>query len=143
MLFSLTVFHSRFKAWPTTLSIVSHAFKKPRIVDGHCAAIGFPLKRVSFVGIDPPGMAAAQAGQGVRHGSGDEALVGVAKAVGEWLADAHGRGESLAGKRARRNPWGAWQGVFGDADEVDRGGLVTRGEGSEETLDETAKRPWL
>lgn len=131
VLFSLTLFYTHFRRWPQHMTIVSHGFKKPRLVDGHCTAIGYPLDRVSFVGIDPPGMAA---------GAQDKqaALDGVSMALGEWREDPHGRGESLAGKRTRRNPYGVWQGVFGQG-EVERGGLVLKGE----VLDEEATRPWL
>ena len=135
VLFSLTLFYSRFHSWPSRITIVSHAFKKERLIDGHCAAIGFPLDRVDFVGIDPPGMAAAAAGESVGEGK-EEALKGVGLAMGEWKDDPHGRGESLAGKRGRRNPWNVSQGVF--ASEGDTGGLVIVGKG----IDEHAPRPW-
>lgn len=136
LLFSLTLFYARFRTWPAFLTIVSHAFKKPRIIDGHCSAIGFPLERTTFVGIDPPGMTS---------GENQDAVKGVGQAIDDWTADPHGRGEKLAGKRAKRNPWGVWQGVFGDTverDDVRRGRLVTEGEGEKETLVEDASRPW-
>lgn len=134
VLFSLTLFYTRFKAWPQSLTIVSHDFKKPRFIDGHCAAIGFPIDRTRFLGIDPPGMIS---------GENEAAMKGVGQAVDEWTADPHGRGETLAGKRARRNPWAVWQGVFGEEmDGFSRGGLVTRGEGEMETLVDDAPRPW-
>lgn len=132
VLFSLTLFWARFQAWPASLTIVSHAFKKSRLVDGHCAAIGFPLERTAFIGIDPPGM---------ESGENEAAIRGVGQAVDEWTADPHGRGETLAGKRARRNPWGVWQGVFEEAVR-NKGGLVTVGEGEEETLVD-GPRPWV
>ncbi|EHK39495.1 uncharacterized protein TrAtP1_007027 [Trichoderma atroviride] len=134
VLFSLTLFYTRFKAWPLSLTIVSHDFKRPRFIDGHCAAIEFPIERTRFLGIDPPGMI---------NGENKVAMKGVGQAVDEWTADPHGRGEKLAGKRANRNPWAVWQGVF--EDEVDgfgKGGLVTRGEGEMEALVDDAPRPW-
>lgn len=135
VLFSMTLFHSNFHTWPTRVRIVSHAFKQPRLVDGHCRAIGLPEEAVTFVGIDPPGMMAAlQSVEG-------KAMFGVAQAVDEWTKDPHGRGESLAGKRKRRNPWGVWQGVF-ESRESEKGRLVTVGEGEEEKLVEDAERPW-
>lgn len=135
VLFSLTLFYSRFHTWPSQITIVSHAFKKERLIDGHCAAIGFPLDRVNFIGIDPPGMTAAV--NGVRVGDGkEEALKGVGLAMGEWREDPHGRGESLAGKRRKRNPWNIKQSVF--VEDGDTGGLVIVGE----VLDEQAPRPW-
>ncbi|PTB41082.1 hypothetical protein M441DRAFT_140833 [Trichoderma asperellum CBS 433.97] len=134
VLFSLTLFYSRFHAWPLSLTIVSHDFKRPRFIDGHCAAIGFPLERTTFLGIDPPGMI---------NGENEAAMKGVGQAVDEWTADPHGRGEKLAGKRARRNPWGMWQGVFEEqVDGPRKGGLVTEGIGEMETLVDDAPRPW-
>lgn len=128
ILFSLTLFYARFHQWPASISLISHAFKQPRLVDGHCVALEVA---VDFIGIDPQGMMAP---------SGD-AVVGVGQAVDEWAADPHGRGESLAGKRKRRNPWGVWQGVF-EKGEKDAGGLETSGEGEDEVLVYDAKKPW-
>lgn len=137
VLFSLTLFHTHFNTWPRTITIISHAFKKERLIDGHCVAIGFPLERVTFIGIDPPGMAAVATGAEVGDGK-EEAMKGVGLAMGEWREDPHGRGVSLAGKRARRNPWGVRQGVFLE-EEGETGGLVVKGEG----IDEDAVRPWM
>jgi len=129
VLFSLTLFYSHYKAWPSHLTIVSHAFKKPRLVDHHCTAIGFSLDEVSFIGIDPPGL--------------DTADVGIGKALKEWKEDPHGRGDSLRGKRQRRNPWNRRQSIFDEENEhSDRGGLVTMGHSDEETLVDDAPRPW-
>lgn len=136
VLFSFTLFYARFHTWPAFLTIVSHAFKKFRLIDGHCAAIGFPLEKTAFVGIDPPGMAS---------GENEDAIKGVGQAVDDWTADPHGRGEKLAGKRAKRNPWGVWQGVFEEKvgkDDSTMGKLVTEGVGEKETLVEDAPRPW-
>ncbi|KAL7810290.1 hypothetical protein V8C44DRAFT_332845 [Trichoderma aethiopicum] len=132
ILFSLTLFYTRFRAWPTHLTIISHAFKEPRLIDGHCAAIRFPLDRTRFVGIDPPGMTTGENVDGMK---------GVGQAVDDWTKDPHGRGEVLAGKRRRRNPWGVWQGVFVE-EGLDKGGLMTEGEGEAETLVDGVLRPW-
>jgi len=107
ILFSRSLIYSRFKRWPTHITIVSHGFKKERLVDGHCSAIGIDLERVNFIGIDPPGMIAASKDQ-----DKEDAMKGVGLALGEWKDDPHGTGEVLAGKRAKRNPWGVWQGHF-------------------------------
>lgn len=142
VLFSLTFFHAQTHAWPQRVTIISHGFKRERLVNGHCAAIRYPLERVSFVGIDPPGMAALALGGGGDDGEDkEEAMKGVSLAMGEWRSDPHGRGPGLAGKRAKRNPWAVEQGVFG-AGVADRGGLVVKGEGGSEVLDEEAERPW-
>lgn len=142
VLFSLTLFYSNFKTWPLKMTIVSHGFKEERLVDGHCAAIGFPLDRVSFIGIDPPGMVNAATAAGASGGKDKgEAIKGVGLAMGQWRSDPHGRGQSLAGKRLKRNPWGASQGVFPD-ERLDRGGLVVKVQDGNEVLDEEAARPW-
>ncbi|TWU71862.1 hypothetical protein ED733_003517 [Metarhizium rileyi] len=132
VLFGLTLFYARFRCWPRHVTVVSHAFKRPRLVDGHCVAVGFPLERVSFVGVDPPCSGAKPA-----------AMMGVAEAVRDWGRDPHGKGHTLAAKRARRNAWAAWQGVFEEGvEDRDRGGLRTVGEGENETLVEGERRPW-
>ncbi|KAI1040655.1 hypothetical protein LB505_006499 [Fusarium chuoi] len=136
VLFSLTLFYTHYKRWPAHITIVSHGFKKERLVDGHCAAIGFPLDRVTFIGIDPPGMAAS-----LKDQDKEQAMKGAALAMGEWKDDPHGRGESLAGKRVKRNPWSVWQGVFPSEDD-DRGDLVIKMENGSEVIDEKAAQPW-
>lgn len=136
ILYSLTLFWSTVGAWPTRLTIITHWFKEPRVIDGHCGAIAFPLGRASYIGIDPPCMAPG----GDKH---DEMMAGgVALAVGEWAADPHGRGDSLRAKRKKRNPWGVWQGVFEEGVEGRKSGLATVGTGEEEQIDVDAPRPW-
>lgn len=71
----------------------------------------------------------------------EEAMKGATLAMGEWRDDPHGRGESLAGKRVKRNPWSVWQGVFPSGDD-DRGGLAINMENGSEVIDEEAARPW-
>ncbi|KAI9163005.1 hypothetical protein HJFPF1_04602 [Paramyrothecium foliicola] len=133
VLFSLTLFYTRFGAWPAALSIVSHSFKAARIIDLHCdAALRFA--NVNFRGIDPPIAAAKEA-----------AMAGAARALDEWREDPHGRGPGLRRKRAKRNPWSCWQGVFAEdaAEGLRRGaGLATVGFNEEETLVDNAPRPW-
>ncbi|EKJ78597.1 hypothetical protein FPSE_01191 [Fusarium pseudograminearum CS3096] len=107
ILFSRSLIYSRFKKWPTHITVVSHGFKKERLIDGHCSAIGLNLDRVNFIGIDPPGMVAASKDQ-----DKEDAMKGVGLALGEWKDDPHGTGEVLAKKRVKRNPWGVWQGHF-------------------------------
>ncbi|KAI0537185.1 DUF218 domain-containing protein [Xylaria digitata] len=96
ILFSILHFWSIYRVWPKQLSIVSHAFKRERLVDSHCGAIRFPLDRINFVGINPPGMT---------DGSNKAAIPGVMEAVGQWKDDPHGEGDALSSKRMRRNPW--------------------------------------
>lgn len=132
LLFSLLLFHREQGTWPRRVTIVSHAFKRPRLLDGHCAALGLPPHRVAFLGIDPPGVAAKSA-----------AMAGALAAEDEWAADPHGVGPVLAGKRRRRNPWAVPQDLFLEAEERLRSGLATRrlDDGAEVLVDD-APRPW-
>ncbi|CEJ94057.1 hypothetical protein VHEMI09612 [[Torrubiella] hemipterigena] len=134
ILFSITLFYSRFSVWPQRITIVSHGFKRLRVLHGHCVAIGYPLDRIHYVGIDPPGMEDAS----------NFSVAGVEQAKDEWTLDPHGRDASLACKRERRNPWHVSQGVFPQESELnDNCGLMIRHLNGGETLDEDAPRPWM
>ncbi|RYP49059.1 hypothetical protein DL768_005149 [Monosporascus sp. mg162] len=120
--------------WPEHITIVSHAFKRERLVDCHCGAIGFPLDRVNFVGIDPPGMA---------DGTNEAASKGVVEAVTQWLEDPHGKGNVLAGKRKKRNPWGVSQLLFSTEEGRKRSGVRSEiREDGQEYLSEGSPQPW-
>lgn len=112
---------------------------------GHCAAIGFPLERVRFVGIDPPGVGG---GMGDLGGLGSQekaqaTMRGTQLALGQWAEDPHGLGEDLAGKRRGRNCWGVQQRLFLDEEERERSGVDVRVlEDGSETLAEGGQRPW-
>lgn len=135
VLFSLLDFHRLYAAWPARLTVLSHAFKRPRL-EAHCAAIGFPATRAAFVGVDPPGMAGGLPDKA-------EAAKGVGAALGQWEADPHGVGEVLAGKRRARNPWGVPQGLFLSEDERKSSGVATTvSGGGAEMLDPNVRRPW-
>lgn len=146
VLFSLLLFwRTQSRRWPSRLTVVSHAFKRRRLVDLHCGAgLLFPLDRVAFVGIDPPadvlGVNGAAA-VGVVQG-------GVTRAEEEWAADPQGVGAALAGKRRRRNPWAVDQRLFeGDAEAQAASGLEVvqseaGGEGVGEMIKEGSARPW-
>jgi hypothetical protein len=137
ILFSLTAFLHHAGTWPTHMTIVSHGFKRERIVDGHCTAIAFPLSRITYLGINPPGMMRGD------EASKQDAMAGERHAVDEWTKDPHGQGEALAGKRVRRNVWGVKQTLFETENERARSGLVTKQlEGGEEVLGDDAIRPW-
>ncbi|KAK1580439.1 DUF218 domain-containing protein [Colletotrichum navitas] len=156
ILHSLLLFRRLYASWPQNLTIVSHAFKKPRIVDGHCAAIGFPLERVHFIGIDPPCMRAASTTAaaaadddeddkrttGASDGDKAGAIAGVQRAVDEWAQDPHGIGTTLARKRRARNPWDLDDRLFASEEERARSGVATRIVAGHEALVEDAKRPW-
>ncbi|KAI1418385.1 FolC bifunctional protein [Hypoxylon sp. FL1857] len=134
VLFSIIKFWYDYGIWPKKLTIVSHAFKRERLVDCHCGAIGFPLDRVDFVGVDPPGMI---------DGTNEAAIKGIAEAVAQWKDDPHGKGELLSGKRNKRNPWGISQTLFSKEDDRIRSGVqsTTDAEG-QEYLIEGVHQPW-
>ncbi|KAI1744981.1 DUF218 domain-containing protein [Xylaria scruposa] len=121
-------------SWPTKLTIVSHAFKRERLVNCHCGAIRFPLGNVNFAGSDPPGM---------RDGSNKAAIAGVAEAVTQWTNDPHGRGVALSSKRMRRNPWGISQTIFLSEDDRNRSGVRSCiSEDGQEYLIDGVPQPW-
>jgi dihydrofolate synthase len=135
ILFSITRFYSIYHHWPQRITIVSHDFKRERLVDCHCGAIGFPLERVRFVGIDPPGMKDEK--------SDGAAWKGVREAVEQWKSDPHGVGDVLAGKRRKRNPWGVTQDLFLDPVSGDDSGVKTmKLEDGTVVLDPEAVQPW-
>ncbi|KAI0179536.1 FolC bifunctional protein [Hypoxylon sp. FL1284] len=135
VLFSLTRFWGSYGTWPKKMTIVSHAFKRERLVDCHCGAIGYPLDHVGFVGIDPPGMI---------DGTNESAFKGVAEAVAQWRQDPHGKGELLAGKRRKRNPWSVSQKLFLDREDQSRSGVQVMPMGEEEEgLLEGVAQPWF
>jgi hypothetical protein len=158
ILFSLVAFWRAYSVWPRRLTIVSHGFKRVRLVEGHCQAIGFPLDRIDFVGINPPGVdddvgaaltcAAGSSGEG---GAGrdlvgeekKEVMKGVQLTLGQWKDDPHGVGEDLAGKRRKRNCWGVDQRLFLSEEERERSGVDVRTlEDGSEALVEGGRRPW-
>ncbi len=152
VLFSLVEFWRAHEVWPERITIVSHAFKKARLVDAHCGAIGFPLDQVGFIGISPPELdpfgassqdleRAAQGG----HVSKEKAakMLDVHAVVGQWADDPHGTSEVLAGKRRKRNCWNVDQKLFASDEERARSGVRTSmlADGSE-SLADSASRPW-
>ena len=152
VLFSLVKFWCRYGVWPDRMTIISHAFKKARLVDAHCGAIGFPLDRVDFVGISPPelnpfGASSLDLEKAAQDGkvSAEKAnkMLDVHAVVGQWAEDPHGIGEVLAGKRRERNCWNIGQKLFASDEERNRSGLQTSflEDGSEYLLD-GAVRPW-
>ncbi|KAL7623113.1 hypothetical protein AAE478_006792 [Parahypoxylon ruwenzoriense] len=134
VLFSLIKFWCDHESWPEKITIVSHAFKRERLVDCHCGAIGFPLHRANFVGVDPPGMV---------DGSNEAAIEGIVEAVTQWKEDPHGKGEVLAGKRRRRNPWEIPQRLFLIEEDRIRSGVQSSSvETGEDYLLEDIPPPW-
>ncbi|KAG6353591.1 hypothetical protein INS49_005553 [Diaporthe citri] len=112
ILFSIIQFWRSTSRWPSSLTIVSHAFKRRRLVEAHCNALAFPLDKVHFVGINPPGI--------------PEVVGQEEGAVNEWVKDPQGQSDGLKTKRTRRNLWGVSQRLFGSEDERQRSGIDTR-----------------
>lgn len=136
--------------WPVRLTIVSHAFKKSRLIGDHCGpgAIAFlPLEsRVNFIGINPPNIPAEFGGNNNTVAVSEDkqkAMVGAHAVLDHWAVDPHGVGDLLAGKRRGRNPWNTSQLLFVNDEERQRSGLQTRTIGSDmEALAEGDDRPW-
>jgi hypothetical protein len=153
ILFSLVHFWRKTGVWPEHLTIVSHAFKRARLVDGHCAAIGFPRDKITFIGINPPGIEDRPSSSEQNTDGGlvlsdqvsklkGDVMTGVSQTLDDWVKDPHGIGEVLADKRRKRNPWGIDQSLFSQ-EERERSGVQTRFlEDGTEALVEGGTRPW-
>ncbi len=152
VLFSLVEFWRAHGAWPEHITIVSHAFKKVRLVDGHCGAISFPLDRIEFIGISPPefdpfGTSAKDLENAAREGqvSREKAdkMLDVHLVIGQWGEDPHGVGEALAGKRRQRNCWNVDQRLFVSDEERKSSAVKTKilDDGAEVLVDD-APKPW-
>lgn len=130
ILFSIIHFWRSASAWPRHLTIVSHQFKRRRLTEAHCTALSFPLAKVKFVGINPPGV--------------PEVVDREEEAVAEWIADPQGMSENLRAKRRRRNKWDVVQTIFLSDEERGKSGVETRlvDGGREEVLVERGWRPW-
>jgi dihydrofolate synthase len=159
ILFSILEFWRHWATWPTFLTIVSHGFKRVRMVDCHCGAIGFPLERVKFVGINPPNLppeflAVEEVGSDAMNlatvpstaevsAEKAAAMKGARDVIGHWNNDPHGVGDILAGKRKARNPHGTVQLLFLSDDERQRSQVLTRRlADGREALQEGVEQPW-
>jgi folylpolyglutamate synthase len=132
VLFSIILFWRVHHVWPEHLTLVSHGFKRRRLVDLHCLAIGFPSARITYRGTDPPLASEEKA----------KVMVGILQAEKEWTDDPHGVGQGLASKRRQRNVWRVNQKLFLDDEERRRSGLKTEIlEDGTETLGSTTLRP--
>lgn len=92
LLFSILLFRKQTFRYPHHITIVSHAFKRARFLNIHCQSIGWPLERVSYVGINPPEEITAEG----------ELIENEAKAVAAWREDLYGTRQELASKRLKR-----------------------------------------
>jgi len=92
MLFSILEYHKRCAFWPDSFSVVTHAFKRYRIMDLHARAIKWPLSRIDFQGTDPP-FAKAEAEDVERSEQ---------KCCEDWQRDLYGVRSPLRLKRIER-----------------------------------------
>lgn len=145
ILSSLVLFWRVHRVWPEQLTIVSHGFKRKRLVDLHCAAIGFPLHKVRFLGTDPEGLPSKfKSSAHVQPAAEVHPFWrSVVEAEEQWRADPHGVGEILAAKRRERNVWAVDQRLFADGEEGERRRVRTRFlDDGTETLHGIGPRPW-
>ena len=135
LLFSLTKFYEVTDAWPKHVTIISNEFKRPRFLDLHCKALGWPADRVSFVGIDPEYMAQdPERAVIVRKGE-------LKNGFELWRKDKLGLGKELEGKREMRNPWLVKQSLFENDKVRDISGVRYLVLGQREVL-EAKPQPW-
>lgn len=98
ILFSLLAFHnhpSTMQTYPTSITIITHAFKRRRFLELHLPALRWPADRVDFIGINPPGTPLAALEQAEQRNGWDL-----------WALDRYGAGGDLSGKRRKRDVWG-------------------------------------
>ncbi len=119
LLFSILHFHTLTNHYPTHITIISHAFKRPRFLDLHIPAIRWPSERVTYVGIDPPENVTSR--ESLERGERE-------RGYGVWKRDLYGVGEVLGGKRRQRG-WreGEPEGLGEGVEEGVRGLLGWRG----------------
>lgn len=144
LVFSVTAFWKRTGTWPERITVVSHGFKRERILGLHVAAMRWPRERVEFVGIDPAYMREGsgewdgERAEEVRRGERE-------RGVRAWEGDRFGVGAVLRGKRRERNPWGVGQLLFeSDAERV-RSGIRSEVVDYRDSLEERLKdekQPW-
>jgi hypothetical protein len=99
-------------AAPNKMTIISHAFKRPRFLELHVPTIGYPVSQTEYIGIDPPfsttKMAEIEEGEQSRG-------------YGAWKTDPDGTGVLLRTKREKRG----WDEKVFQAQILDRLGRST------------------
>ncbi|KAI9735993.1 MAG: Phosphoglucomutase-3 [Cirrosporium novae-zelandiae] len=100
-LFPILKFHRLSKRWPQHITLISHAFKRPRFEELHLQSIGWPkeVDRWRFMGIDPPmdEIKRLDVEQGERK-----------RGYEPWLRDPRGTGAELQAKRKQRGWDDSW-----------------------------------
>lgn len=124
-MFGLLAFWRKVGTWPEMVTVVSHAFKRARVLDLHVKAARWPRAKVEFVGIDPGYMVE---GSGEWDGERMESVLRGERerGYGAWEGDVVGMGEVLRGKRRERNVWGVRQVWFESEEERERSGVRSR-----------------
>jgi len=54
LLFSLIKYYEVKGEWPHMITVITHAFKENRFLDGHAVALRWPKERIRVQGINPP-----------------------------------------------------------------------------------------
>jgi hypothetical protein len=135
LLFSLTKFYEITGSWPQHVTIISNEFKRPRFLELHCRAIGWPAAKVTFVGIDPDYMAQdSERAASVREGERRNGFE-------PWQKDMFGLGQELEWKRRKRNPMLVRQTLFENDEVRDRSGINYSILNHREVLD-GRQQPW-
>ena len=93
LLFSILHFHSLTSGYPAQITLISHAFKRPRFLDLHCRALRWPLSRVTYIGLDPPENVTPR--NVLEQGE-------LERGYGVWEDDLYGVGSVLGEKREKR-----------------------------------------
>ncbi|KAJ2709355.1 hypothetical protein H4R19_004294 [Coemansia spiralis] len=93
VLFSIARFHELTGNYPDRITVVGFEFKRSRFVELHRHALRYPKIRFNYVGINPPGDAAALAAAEKRN------------AYDLFAKDLYGCAGPLAEKRRLRNPF--------------------------------------
>lgn len=99
LLFSIARFYEYTGNYPTSITIVGHAFKQQRFEELHRAAIDYPASQFHYVGINPASL--ADNPEFVRVTKAEEQ-----NAVIPFKSDPHGCSNTiLVAKRKSRNPF--------------------------------------
>lgn len=82
--------------WPEKITVVSHEFKRERLLDLYVKAMRWPRKKVEFVGVDPGYMVQGSGEWGVGwREDGECSGGGREKGFKAWEEDLFGKGEGL------------------------------------------------
>lgn len=93
VLFSLLRFRQVVGRYPRDITVVTHAFKRDRILGVHARALRWPAERIRLHGIDPP----------FTNAEGHETVASERRAESEFARNPYGTLPPLSDKRLARN----------------------------------------